>query len=147
MKIILTIFFSLLMSSCPSNNNQETAAMISIYEGSLKGDGSEGFTKQNIVINSTAEWQDFLTKTSVDSQFKDAIDFSQKTVLVAVDSKRNTGGFSIEVSEIIKKEGKFQVTISSEGPKPTDMVTMSLTQPIHIVKINKTSKEIVFVTK
>ncbi len=147
MKIILTIFFSFLMSSCPNNNNQETAEIISIYQGSLKGDGSEGFTKQNIVINSRAKWQDFLAKTTVDTQFKDAIDFSKQIVLVAVDSKRNTGGFSIEISKTVKKESKLHVTILSEGPKPTDMVTMALTQPIHIVKINKTSKEIVFVTK
>lgn len=145
MKIILTIFFSFLMSSCPAN--QETDTMTSIYQGSLKGDGSEGFAKQNIVINSTAEWQYFLTKIAVDNQFKDVIDFSKQTVLIAIDSKRNTGGFSIAISKKIEKEGKLQVTITSEGPKPTDMVTMALTQPIHIVKINKTNKEISFVTK
>ena len=37
--------------------------------------------------------------------------------------------------------------VDSKGPKRTDMVTMSLTQPIHIVKINKTNNEVIFVTQ
>ena len=49
--------------------------------------------------------------------------------------------------KIKEEKSKLLITIESKGPKPTDMVTMVLTQPIHIVKIPKTKKDIVFVTE
>ncbi len=149
MKIILAVFFSFLMNSCPSN--QENDTINSLYKGSLTGDGIEGFLQENIVINSVNEWKEFLSKidvhNNISNQFENSIDFSKNTVLVAIDSRRNTGGFSIEIERVVQKEGKLLVAVTSNGPKPTDMVTMALTQPIHIVNISKTDKEVVFVTK
>ena len=59
MKLFLTIIFSVLMSTCPNNQKE---GIVSLYKGSLKGDGSEGFTRQNLVINSVRDWNDFLIK-------------------------------------------------------------------------------------
>jgi hypothetical protein len=136
------------MTSCPSNQD---SSIVSLYKGSLAGNGEEGFKKENLVINSEKSWKEFLVKidssNSISSQFENTIDFSKSTILVAVDNKSNTGGVSINISEITQKNSKLLVNIASKGPKPTDMVAMVLTQPIHIVKISKTDKEIVFVTK
>ncbi|CAM1366199.1 conserved protein of unknown function [Tenacibaculum soleae] len=149
MKLFFTLFFSILMSSCPSN--QKKSEITSLYKGSLAGDGSEGFIKENLVINSVDKWKEFLTKiddtNTISTEFKNSVDFSKNTILVAIDAKKTTGGFSVEILNKIQNNDKLQVTVLSKGPKPTDMVTMSLTQPIHIVKINKTNKEIIFVNK
>lgn len=148
MKLIFVLLFSVFMTSCPSNQDN---SIISLYNGSLAGSGEEGFKKENLVINSEREWKEFLTKldsaNSISSQFKNIIDFSKNTVLVAIDNKSNTGGVSINITEITQKNSKLFVNVTSKGPKPTDMVAMVLTQPIHIVKIQKTNKEVIFVTK
>ena len=150
MRISLAIFFSIFMSSCPTNN-QDVNMITSLFKASLSGDGSEGFVKENLVINSKEEWKEFLLKADVtntiSTEFKDAVDFKKNTILVAIDAKKTTGGFSIEISKIIENKGKLQAIITSKGPKPTDMAMMILTQPIHIVKIPKNNKEIIFVTK
>lgn len=148
MKLFLTIIFSVLMSTCPNNQKE---GIVSLYKGSLKGDGSEGFTRQNLVINSVRDWNDFLIKldttNTVFKAFENSIDFKNNTILIAIDSKKTTGGFSTTIVKTVQKGNKLQVMVDSKGPKPTDMVTMSLTQPIHIVKINKTNKEVIFVTQ
>ena len=148
MKIFFTILFGILITSCP--NNQDSG-IVTLYKGSLGGNGEEGFKKENLVINSEKKWKEFLVKldssNSISSQFENTIDFSKSTILVAVDNKSNTGGVSINILETEQKGSKLLVNIMSKGPKPTDMVAMVLTQPIHIVKISKTNKEVVFVTK
>ncbi|WP_299160522.1 protease complex subunit PrcB family protein [uncultured Tenacibaculum sp.] len=148
MKTIFAIFFSILLGSCPNNNqeNQETK-MNSLYQGTLHGNGVGGFEKENLVIKSEKEWQAFLLKADASNQFTDLIDFSKNIIIAVIDSQKNTGGFSIEISKIKEEKSKLLITIESKGPKPTDMVTMVLTQPIHIVKIPKTKKDIVFVTE
>lgn len=150
MKTFIALLFSVLLTSCPSKQMEQDSSDVilsSIYKGNLSGSGNEGFQKENLIITSKKEWKSFLAKTQIANFFDTKIDFSKNIVLVSIDDRRNTGGFSIEIVKPEVKNNKLQVTIVSKGPKPTDMVTMALTQPIHLVRIPKTNKEIVFVTE
>lgn len=147
MKIMFTIFFSILLASCPNGNQENQEKMNSLYKGTLHGNGIGKFEKENLVIKSEKEWQAFLLKADASNQFNDLVEFSKSIIVVVIDAQKNTGGFSIEISKIKEEKSKLLINIESKGPKPTDMVTMSLTQPIHIVKIPKTKKDIVFVTE
>ena len=148
MKTMFAIFFSILLASCPNSNKENQETMInSLYKGTLPGDSLGKFEKENLVIKTEKDWKSFLKKAEVANQMDDLIDFSKSIIVVAIDSQKNTGGFSVEISKIKEEKSKLLVTIESKGPKPTDMVTMVLTQPIHIVKIPKTKKDIVFVTE
>ncbi|KGL63946.1 protease complex subunit PrcB family protein [Polaribacter sp. Hel1_85] len=146
MKTIITIIFSLLLVGCPKN---EEGGFTSLSKGNLFGNGAEGFKKENLVISSKVEWKSFLSKidtiNKVSETFENAIDFSKEMVVVAVDEVRNTGGFSIEIVEVVKEGDICLIKIKSKGPKPMDMVTTAIIQPYHIVKINKTKKEIKFI--
>lgn len=154
MRLIFSILCSLFLTSCPNNNmndKQEPTEIVSLYEGTLSGAGEEGFQKENFIISSEKEWKDFLNKldgtNKVSSRFDSVIDFNKVIVLVAIDNVRNSGGFRIKISELKDEKGKLNVVVEHTGPKPTDMVTMVIIQPINIVKIKKTSKDIIFVER
>ena len=146
MKLFITIIFSLLFIGCPKN---EQGGFTSLSKGNLFGAGEEGFKKENIIISSKEEWKSFLLKidttNKVSETFENAIDFSRDMIIVCIDKVRNTGGFSIEVIDIVNEGDTFLVKVKSTGPKPMDMVTSAIMQPYHIVKISTTSKEIKFI--
>jgi hypothetical protein len=146
MKFFITIIFSLMLVGCPKN---EEGGFISLSKGNLFGAGSEGFKKENIVISSKEEWKSFLSKidatNKVSETFQSAINFSKEMVVVSIDKVRNSGGFSVEIIEVVKEGNTFLIKVKSKGPKPLDMVTNGIIQPYHIVKINKTNKKIKFI--
>lgn len=154
MKHIIALTVILFSISCskkvkPKENQQQE--MIEIYSGNLFGAGEEGFKKENIHIQSEKEWNNFLAKlnsvNNVSGQFKEGIDFSKKDAIIAIDDVRNTGGFSIKINKVINKKDVLEVFVTKKAPGPTDMVAAAIMQPIHIILINKTNKEIVFVEK
>ena len=146
MKTIITIIFSLLLVGCPKN---EEGGFTSLSKGSLFGNGAEGFKKENIVISSKEEWKSFLLKVDttnkVSKTFENTIDFSKEMVIICIDKVRNSGGFSIEIIEVVKEGDTFLIKVKKEGPKPMSMLTSVMIQPYHIVKIKKTNKKIKFI--
>lgn len=148
MKLVITIIIGMFLTGCPVNNGQE-GGFTSISKGSLFGAGEEGFEKENVIISSKAEWKSFLNKIDISNKvsetFDSSIDFSKEIVVGVIDRMRNTGGFSIEVTEVVEKKDNLLVKITTKGPKPTDMVTTVIIQPYHIIKINKTNKKILFI--
>lgn len=154
MKIVIPIIVLLLNLSCINkkvHEDMQQSKITTVYKGSLFGAGAEGFTKENIVIQSEKEWQKVLNKlnttNNMSEQFKGTVDFSKKDVIIAVDNVRNTGGFSININEVSEKKDTIEISVVTKGPGPSDNVIMAITQPIHIVLINKTNKEIVFLEK
>lgn len=141
-----------MLTSCPNKNTKEVQEnqIVNLFESALFGSGDEGLQKENFVISSQEEWKEFLDKidttNKVSDRFESAIDFSKETVLVAVDGVKNTGGFGIKILDLKEEKDKVLITVTRKGPeKANTMVTMIITQPINIVKIKKTDKEIVFV--
>jgi len=118
---------------------------MSLYKGRMSG--SENIEEKNKVITSENEWQYFISTLSIPQSRVPVIDFSENILIVLIDKVRNTGGFSIDIDKIELEENKLIVKVKHSGPKPTDMVTMSIEQPFQVIKINKTNKEIVFVKK
>jgi serine kinase of HPr protein (carbohydrate metabolism regulator) len=145
MKIFITILFSLVLVGCPKN---EEGGFTSLSNGNLFGNGAEGFKKENIVISSKKEWKFFLTKfdttNKVSKTFENAIDFSEEMIVICLDNVRSSGGFSVEIIEVIKEASTTLIKVKFKSPKPMDMVNSVIIQPYHIVKINKTNKKIKF---
>jgi len=154
MKSVISIFLvSIVLSGCPDNNNSNKSVQEmtfeTIYKDNLYG-GTDIFEPKNFLFNMQDEWKSFLTKldteNKVSDQFDTSIDFSKYTVVAIIDELRNTGGFSIEVSKIIDNKEQIMIMVKNLSPQPTDMVTMTINQPFHIIKINKTDKEIAFIS-
>ena len=148
MNVLATIVIGMFLVGCPVSKEQKTS-FTSVSKGNLFGAGKEGFKKENLVISSKKVWKSFLHQmdeaNKISETFENSIDFSKDVIVVVIDEVRNTGGFSIEITEVVSKDASLLVKIHSKGPKPTDMVTMAIVQPYHIIKMTKTNKKILFV--
>lgn len=108
--------------------------------------GGTYVTPQNSVIKTTAEWNSFLTQvdanTNVSGGFTETnIDFNQFMVIAVVDQVRNNGGHSIDIMTAI--ENSQNITIDVEKLLNGNAATV-ITQPYHIVKIQKSTKPVIF---
>ena len=56
----------------------------------------------------------------------------------------STGGYSVEVESIKKINDEIVVFVGGDSPEPNDNVTMVITTPFTMVKLNKQKLPIVF---
>ena len=118
----------------------------------LFGNGMEGISESNFTINNAKEWDAFLEKIAIENKVstnfsKVTIDFSEHILVCVFDTIRNTGGFEIEIENIFIEKNGVNIQYSTKKPGPTDMVTMVVTQPYHLVKTEKREGTITFINK
>ena len=121
-------------------------APVSIGQGSLYGAGSEGITKQNLVITDQTAWDNLVTAmNSVNNESRNftetTIDFSKYQVLAVFDHVKGSGGWSIDMTDVTEYRDEIVVTV--ENLQKGD-ATRLITQPYHIVKMPVSDKKIVF---
>jgi hypothetical protein len=102
------------------------------------------------VINDEASWNDFAeginspfgidpeTGETISQILSAEIDFSAYTVIAAIDERHSHGGFNITINSINQQENEIIVDVETTLPGDEN-VTAAETQPIHIVKIAKTT--------
>lgn len=89
------------------------------------------------IIQTQEEWEDLWQRTYSSSSEPLEIDFKSHIVIAVYMGERVTGGYHIEITSI-EESGVFRwVNIRETNPSPTDLVTMALTQPYHLVKIRR----------
>lgn len=80
---------------------------------------------------------------SINNENVPKIDFNKQRVAAVFLGQRNSGGYAIKVKDVIENKEKIQVQVERIEPKSGESVTMAITNPYCIVKINSV-KEIVF---
>jgi len=99
----------------------------------------------DIIITSGEDWANLWEKvhrgTYPQKQLPE-VDFSRETVLAVFMGTRSTGGYSIEITRVYKKNNVIKAVAQTSSPAPGDLVTTVITQPFHIVKINTAEKNI-----
>lgn len=99
--------------------------------------------KSNFIINDESEWEGF--SALLNTQICDfAPDFTKYTLIAVAMGEQKTGGHSIRIQKILEEHGNLYVYIKEEYPSKDDIVSEALTQPYHMVLIEKTSKSIFF---
>lgn len=96
--------------------------------------------REQLVIESQDEWEEFWSRhTSVHLPAPNApeVDFSKEMVVAVFSGEKPTGGYSIEIIEAKPTEDEVSVYYEETPPEPGQPVTEALTQPFHIVKINR----------
>ncbi len=107
--------------------------------------GFGGLNEQgDYVINSEGEWSELLNRTRIRFQEPPSIDFSKNTVIAVFLGTRSTGGYTIEIKDIVETDDEVMVYVEETSPGPGENVIMAVTQPYHIVKTKKITKEVVF---
>jgi|TARA_B110000879_G_scaffold108894_1_gene146178 hypothetical protein len=155
MRIIISLLF-LVFVGCKSTTTKTSkvneVAFQTVSKGALFGNGMEGISESNFTINTAKEWETFLEKIGlkdkVSTNFsKEPIDFSKHILVCVFDTIRNTGGFEIEIENILIVKNGINTLYSSKKPGPKDLVTMVVTQPYHLVKTEKREGTITFINK
>jgi hypothetical protein len=72
------------------------------------------------------------------------VDFDEKMVLAVFLGEKPSGGYNVEITEIIETDTTLEVMVNETIPGEDDMVTMALTYPSHVVMLDKCVKEVVF---
>lgn len=155
MRIIISIFL-LVLVGCKSTTTKTSkvneVAFQTVSKGVLFGNGIEGIPESNFTIKNVKEWETFLEKIAIKDKVstnfsKEPIDFSKQLFVCVFDTIRNTGGFEIEIENIFIVKNGVNIQYSRKKPGPTDMVTMVVTQPYHLVKTEKREGIITFINK
>ena len=157
MRLILCVFlFGVLGCSStiqPSKTlKKEEIVFSTISKGTLFGNGIEGILEEKFTIKNEKQWQVFLNKinsvNNVSSSFSEInINFSNHNIICVFDTIRNTGGYAIEIERIFIKKKNLNIVYNKKEPGPMEMVTTIITQPYHIVKIEKRGEDHKFITK
>lgn len=157
MRLILCIFlFGVLGCSStiqPSKTlKKEEIVFSTISKGTLFGNGIEGILEEKFTIKNEKQWQVFLNKinsvNNVSSSFSEInINFSNHNIICVFDTIRNTGGYAIEIERIFIEKKNLNIVYNKKEPGPMEMVTTIITQPYHIVKIQKRGEDHKFITK
>lgn len=72
------------------------------------------------------------------------IDYSKEQLLLLCMGQKHTGGYAIEVTDMVKEGNTLTVLVKETTPEPGAMVTSVLTNPFCIVKMPHTDDKIVF---
>lgn len=119
-----------------------------IGKGNLYGSGTEGVDAQNLVITNQNDWDTLKAQMNsvnrVSDGFKETtIDFTKNTIIAVFDEVKGTGGHRLEL-DITSNSKNTLVNITHVVPKGN--ATSVMTQPYHIIKINKLKLPIKFLT-
>ena len=157
MRLILCIFlFGVLGCSStiqPSKTlKKEEIVFRTISKGTLFGNGIEGILEEKFTIKNEKQWQVFLNKinsvNNVSSSFSEInINFSNHNIICVFDTIRNTGGYAIEIERVFVEKKNLNIAYNKKEPGPMEMVTTIITQPYHIVKIEKRGEDHKFINK
>lgn len=150
-KILLLVICSLfcILNSCQENDEQNVAIQTPLNFTLIgKGNfyGGTYVTPQQSVFTTTTEWNNFLAQVNssgnVSNSFTETnIDFNQFMIIAAVDQVRNSGGHSIDIMTAV--ENPLNITVDVEKLLNGNLTTV-ITQPYHIVKIQKNVKTVIF---
>jgi hypothetical protein len=134
--ILMTLF---LFSNCDSTRqtqyNNPNASFDTILESAYGGKDEKKYT----IIRSNSELKSEMAHLNLEASIMNrisAVDFKNQLVLALHMGTKNTGGYSIGVSNVEINGNTTYVTVRETGPQPGENVTMALTQPFAIVVID-----------
>lgn len=148
-KAILIYLLLIFVCSCNSNDDDSNIINIDstlIAKGNLYGNGTEGITEQNMVINNETTWDNLITQMDLVNDESDYfseidIDFAEYKVIAVFDEIKENGGYSLELNINSNSEN---IIVSITDLVPEGNATTVITQPYYIVKIPTTDLPIIF---
>ena len=72
------------------------------------------------------------------------IDFSKEMVVAVFMGEKPTGGYSIDIKDVLKKKDNIEFLIKVEEPGPDDMAAQVITSPYHIIKLERFDTDYLF---
>ncbi|MFC1801459.1 protease complex subunit PrcB family protein [Nanoarchaeota archaeon] len=137
--IILLILISGCGTQIPESSSFETI--------SHSSSGTRHQEKQDYVIINEDDlmemWEKVYTNVDPVPELPD-VNFDEEMVIAVFLGTKPTGGYTIEITEVVETEDSLEVYVKETSPSPRNIVALAVTYPEHIVKVEKTDKEVVF---
>ena len=139
---ILTIIYS-----CNKNDDNQVFPQNKefdiIYNGALHGNGKEGITRSNMIINNSNDWENLMSQMNSVNNLSDNfsetdIDFNDY-IIIAVFLEVKGHGWEIEITKITDNENSLVVSTNEN-----EFIYSLMNQPFSIVKTRRTEKTIEF---
>lgn len=154
MKPIFLIFLLVAFVSCqpdeiaPETNKEITFTKDLDFSVVAQGklNGNENIEKSNLIIQNNTSWEGLINKMNSVNNVSDTfietdIDFSRYTIIAVFDEVYGNGGHSIDVINVT--ENDFNVIVKLDRLLEGNLASV-ITQPFQIIKIPKTTKQIIF---
>lgn len=96
--------------------------------------------RKNLIIRKQDEWAKLWNKhtsTRMPHPAAPVIDFTENIILAVFMGEKASGGFAVEITRVEKCGDELVVFFSEVEPPADAVVTAVLTQPYHIIKIEK----------
>jgi hypothetical protein len=139
MKKIIPIFIAILLTSCGANKNSTPTSLFEILYQNETGGAKIEFYE---TITEKSEMNMLWNNENLKGKIKKT-DIEKSNFVILNMGEKPSGGYSISIDRIIETADNIVITVKLKTPKPRQKVTMDVTNPYCIVKINS-KKEIIF---
>jgi hypothetical protein len=133
---VLLCLTAMLVVGCASDTWADPLPIRTLVKGAFSGIQEP---KQEVIRDKTT-WERTWTKHSASSKSAGKmpeIDFSKEMVIFVSLGRKNSGGYSIQVTKAEPMGDKLQITVSRTAPPAGAMTIQALTAPFQIVAVPK----------
>jgi hypothetical protein len=68
------------------------------------------------------------------------VDFSRDMLIAVATGTRPSGGFDIKIESVARRGDRLEVVVHETCPAPGDRVSMGLTQPVEVVRVERVAQ-------
>jgi len=142
MSAIAALAASALLAACAAGGavNPEEGGAELAFESILSQSSSGLAERLRVVIRDEATWTDVwrrIHEPVAPEPPLPNVDFSRHMLIVVALGTRPSGGFAIAVQRITARDGTSEVSVRESCPARGAMVTMALTQPVEVVRLER----------
>lgn len=145
-KIYLLFNLTFLFLSCKPKQIVVPIVNEDIYEVVYKSQTGGNKEKSNVIITNYEEFNGLISKLNIDeSEFENLleIDLEKNQLLVCFLGEKTTGGYDIEIEDVVFTPTTSEVILKEIVPEKNAMVTSVLTSPYLFVILPKNKSIIV----
>jgi hypothetical protein len=132
-------FLSIILFGCSAGINKSNVP----FEVLNSGQNASIENIEFLLIENNEDYISAIEKLNIDeSNYDDLlqVDFKYNNACILFLGQRNTGGYSIEIDYIVKKQKTLYIKTREITPNKNENVTMALTNPYCLISIPKIKK-------
>src|SRR4051812_20126566 len=100
-----------------------------------------------VVVTNKTQWAELWQKHTANKIPKPPapdIDFNKESVILVTGGRKNTAGYSVEITDVRRTKDQTEIVVSTKEPKPGALVAEALSAPFHIVEVSRIQGEVKF---
>lgn len=135
MKKLLPILILAMLYSCSTAKKTTTDSTNKLYEVLVSSEYGGGNFKFYEVITEQKEFKMLMGDEEI-RKFVEADDINSSNFILVNLGEKSNGGYSVEVVNVVEQTDKIIVSLKEIEPKKGGNVTMAITNPYAVIKIN-----------